>query len=152
MKKESLQKLGHLIAGLLTLVHGFEEFEAGALGSAAGYFIFSIGFLVIAGAHKTMLKKFMQGDVAFFLLEAVIILYSGWHYKAKGQTFLYYTMAGSGFCYILFAMLSINIDSNPRRKRFRRKSEGRPRTSRSIKEEEFLQSTRRPESDKKSPD
>ncbi len=147
MKKESLQKIGHLIAGLLTLVHGFEEFEAGSLGSAAGYFIFSIGFLVIAGAHKTMLKKFMQGDIAFFLLEAVIILYSGWHYKTKGQTFLYYSMAGSGFCYIIFALLSINLDNHPRRRSSRRKGGGRARTTRSIKTEEFLQSTKRPESD-----
>lgn len=144
MKKESLQKLAHLAAGLITLLHGFEELERNQIINAGGYFVFAIGFLLIAGAHKYLNKKLMQADVPFFLLEAVIIFYSGWHYKTKGQIIPFYTMIAIGVAFVIFGLMSISLDTYTHKRRRKHRKSNRQHKPRTIKTEEFLQTGSRP--------
>lgn len=121
MNKEKWQQLGHLIAGLIIIVHGFDTLERGDIFSAAAYFSLAIMFMIVAGAHKNIRRSFMQSDVAFFLLEAVTIFYSGWHYKQTGMPVLYYAMLTAGVSFMVFATFSMETDERPRRHSRRRR-------------------------------
>jgi len=57
----------------------------------------------VAGLYKSINRQFHQADVAFFLLEAVTIFYSGWDYNEKGHKALFYIMAIIAALYFLFA-------------------------------------------------
>lgn len=138
MTKEKLQQLAHLIAGLLTISYGFESFEKGDLIRAAIFLGSAIVFMLIAGLHKTLLKKFMQGDVAFFLLEALAIFYSGYHYKMIGKKYFYFLFLVIGILYILFAFFSMNLEDRPNKRNSGRRSKRKRSKPRTIKTEEFL--------------
>lgn len=107
MKREKLLQLEHLTAGIITLIYGFDTFEAGDFSSAAFYLSLAIIFTIVAGSHKWITKKFMKAEVAFFLLEFATIAYAGWHYKAKGQPYLFYIMAFVSVLYFVFAIISL---------------------------------------------
>lgn len=139
MNKEKLQQLAHLIAGLITIGYGLDIFEKGDLPRAATFLSSSILFMIIAGLHKSLSKKFMQGDVAFFLLEALAIFYCSYNYNVHGKTTLYYVMLMIGFSYVVFALLSINLVDRPHNKqRFGKRKYKRRSHPHSIKTEEFL--------------
>ncbi len=138
MNKEKLQQLAHLIAGLLTISYGLDIFEKGDLPRAAIFLGSAIIFMIIAGLHKSLSKKFMQGDVAFFLLEALAIFYAGYNYKVNGKNMFYYAMLFIGVAYVVFAILSTNRDERPNKNSRRSKHKRRSGTSRSISTEDFL--------------
>lgn len=118
MNKQKLQQLAHLAGGLIIMVHGFETFEEGDFKASAGYLGASIAIMVLAGWHKTIVQRFLQGDVAFFLLEAMIMVYSAWHYKTKGSEISFYIMATFAVLFFLFSIISISKNSDmPRRSR-----------------------------------
>ena len=134
MKREKLQQLAHLIAGIITLVYGFDAFEAADFSSAAYYLTLAIIFLIIAGTHKWISEKFIMADVAFNLLEAATIVYSGWNYKNKGHEFLFYSMAVAGAFYLVFAIVNLFPAAEPKRKSSKRKR--RKRSSKASIEEQ----------------
>lgn len=136
MKREKLQQLGHLIAGIITLVYGFDAFEAKEFSSAASYLTLAIIFLVVAGMHKWISVKFISSDVAFNLLEATTIIYSGWNYKMKGHPVLFYLMAIAGIFYIIFAIINLFPKSAPRHRSSSRKKRKRS-SSHSIEKKEL---------------
>jgi len=109
MKKEKMQQLGHLVAGIVTLIYGFDAFEAGDFTSSTGYLSLAVLFMLVAGLHKWVSKQFIQSDFALFFFEAITILFCGWHYNMKGNDVLFYEMIGTGTLYIVFALLSIRL-------------------------------------------
>src|SRR4051812_21661471 len=117
MKREKLQQLIHLAAGIITLIYGFDTFEAGDFSSAASYLSLAVTFLVVAGSHKWISEKFMKADVAFYLIEAATITYSDWHYKIKGHTYLFYTMSAAGMLYFIYAIITLVSKEKPRHSR-----------------------------------
>ena len=124
MKKDKLQQLIHLVAGIIVLIYGFDSFEAGDFLSATVYLTMAIIFLIVSGTHKWIMQKFMKADVAFFLLESATILYSGWRYKLHGHLYLFYTMLAAATLYFVFAVASLFAKDKPKRhsrKRKRRK-------------------------------
>lgn len=138
MNKEKLQQLAHLIAGLITISYGFDTFEKGDLLQAATFLSIAIIFMIVAGLHKSISKKLLQSDVAFFLLEALTIFYAGYNYKLNGKMWLYYGMAIAGVAYIIFALLSLNLEEQPNKKHRSRKSRRRSHSKKTIQTEEFL--------------
>ncbi|MCW3106658.1 MAG: hypothetical protein JWQ09_1164 [Segetibacter sp.] len=121
MKREKLQQVIHLTAGIITLVYGFDSFEAGDFSSATYYLSLAIIFLIVAGSHKWISQKFMKADVAFYLLEAATIIYSGWHYKSKGHPYLFYIMAVAGTLYFIYAIISLLSEEKPKHRSRKRK-------------------------------
>ena len=107
MKREKLLQLAHIAAGIITLIYGFDSFEAGNFSYAAYYLSLAIIFMIVAGSYSWIAKKFMKADVAFFLLESTTIIYSGWLYKLKGHQYLFYTMVAAGALYFIFAIISL---------------------------------------------
>ena len=110
------------------MVQGFEAFESSDYNSAGLYLTVSIFFLIVAGLHKKFLQQFVGGSVAFFILEAVTILYSAGHYKATGHHFVYFSLCAAAGFYVLFALASIRINRDRPRKR-RSRSHKRRRSS-----------------------
>lgn len=129
MKTEKLKQLGHLIAGIITLIYGFENFESGAFLSSAYYLSLAIIFLIVAGSHKWIAEKFLMADVAFYLLESATIIYSGWNYKLKGHHYLFYTMLFAGLVFFIFAILSLKTEDKPKRRRSKSRKRKRYSTS-----------------------
>ena len=106
MKREKLLQLAHIAAGIITLSYGLHCFEVGNFSTAAYYLLFAIIFMIVAGCYEWILQNFMKADIAFFLLEATTILYSGSLYKLTGHNYLFYTMAAAACLYFLFAIIS----------------------------------------------
>jgi cellulose synthase/poly-beta-1,6-N-acetylglucosamine synthase-like glycosyltransferase len=125
MKREKLQQLAHLIAGILTLIYGFDAFEAGDFLYAACYLTLAILFLIVTGTHKWIARKLMKADAAFNLLEAVTIIYSAWHYKNKGHQILFYIMAIAGLAYLIFALLNLLTEAPTKHRSSRKKKRRR---------------------------
>jgi hypothetical protein len=121
MNKQRVNELAHVFAGLILLFHGFDAFEAGDFKSASGYLSLGLLYMVVAGLHKTISKKFVQGNAAFFLLESVTIVYSGWHYKTKGHPYLYYLMTAAGIMFFILSCHSFISEDKPRKKKHRKR-------------------------------
>lgn len=121
MDKEKIKGLMHLIAGLIVLFHGFDSFESGDFKSASAYLGFAILYMLVAGLHRSIIKRFLQADTAFFLLEAITILYSAWHYKTLNHLVLYYLLAAAGLTFIVLSLSSVNDADKPRRKNKRKR-------------------------------
>lgn len=134
MNREKLQQLGHLVAGIIILVYGFDSFEAGDFASATYYLTLAIIFLIVAGTHKWITQKFVGADVAFNFLEAITIIYTGWHYKQKGHPVLFYSMAVAGALYFIFALINMFLPKERKRRSSKRKKRRR-RSSELFKEE-----------------
>ena len=133
MNKEKLQQLAHLIAGVLLIVQGFARFEQGDFLTAGGYLCIALLFVLFAGMHKKIVKRLTQGDVAIFLLEAILIFSVAYHYNETGHSFLFYVFAVVAAFYFVLASFSFRIDANPRRHSGKKR-----RKPRSGLESEFL--------------
>ncbi len=107
MKKGKLKQAGHLLAGVLLMIHGFASFEDKDFKAAAGYLGVAILALMIAGLHKFINRTFSQADVAFFLLEAVTLFYSAWEYRDEERFALSYFITAAGIGYFIWAFFSL---------------------------------------------
>lgn len=132
MKREKRQQLAHLVAGAVTLVYGFGTFEKGDFSLASYYLTAAIIFMIVAGSHKWIVKKFMSADVAFFLIESATILYVALHYKASGYVYLSYAISLIGLLYFVFATITLFLKEKPRH----RSKHRRRRTHSSLFDEE----------------
>jgi peptidoglycan/LPS O-acetylase OafA/YrhL len=121
MKREKLEQLAHIVAGGLILIYGFQSFEAGEFIIASYYLSLAIIFMLVAGAHTWISQKFLGADVAFFLLEACTIVYTGWHYKTRGHEVIFYIMFAAGLLYFVFALISISYVEKPKRKKSKKR-------------------------------
>lgn len=107
MKKGKLKQAGHLLAGLLILVHGFAAFEEKDFKAAAGYLVVAVIALIVAGLHKFINRTFNQADLAFFFLEAATLLFSAWEYREEGRLVLSYFIAAAGIGYFIWAFFTL---------------------------------------------
>ena len=121
MDKGKVNELGHLLAGLILLFHGFDSFEIRDYRSASLYLFLGLLFMVIAGLQKSISKKFIQGNAAFFLVESFTILYSGWHYKSKGHPYLFYLFTAAGIMFFVFSCRSFILEDKPRKRKSRKR-------------------------------
>lgn len=129
MKKNKIHQLLHLVAGIITLVYGFDTFEAGDFLSATYYLSLAIIFLIVAGSHTWISQKFLQADVAFYLVEGITIIYSGWLYKIKGHLFLFYIMSAAGGFYLIFSLIRFFFEEKPKHRLKRGKRRSYPASS-----------------------
>lgn len=120
MNKENIKGLMHIAGGLLVLYRGFEKFENGKLLPAALFMTFAIICILVAAIHKSITRRFVQADTAFFLLESLTLLYSAWHFKSLEQNILYFIYGILGITFLIFSLLSINDAEKPRSKRRRK--------------------------------
>jgi len=129
MDKDKVPVLAHMLAGLIILAQGFDNFEKGDLKAAAIYLTVAILFMIIAGLNKYISRRFLKADAAFFLSETLIIFYIAGLYKAKGSLIFFYLLAVISAFYLVLCIKAVLVRDNKRhhsRKSKRRKhsSEG----------------------------
>lgn len=138
MKNEKLQQLAHLISGIIMLAYGFEAFELGNFLLATFFLTSAIGFLIAAGAHKWIAEKFIRGDAAINLLEAVTIIYAASRLRDKDHLLIYYSVTTIGIIYLTLAIANI-FPAEPGRKSSKRKKRRR-RSSGLFKDQKLVTS------------
>ena len=116
MNKAKVKVLLHTVAGLFVLYRGLECFETGKLLPAAVYLGFAIICILVSALHKSITRRFVQADTAFFLIESLALLYTAWHYKSMNQNVLSFIYGMVGLTLITFSILSINDAEKPRPK------------------------------------
>ena len=133
MNKEK-KGLLHLIAGLFVLYHGFDSFEIGDLKAASSYMSLAILFMLVAAMHKSIIRRFLLADTAFFLLEATTILYSGWHYKITNHNIISIIFFVAGIAFLILSMASVNDADKPRKthRRRKRRTKSQPTTENKV--------------------
>lgn len=133
MDKAKLKVLLHTVAGLFVLYRGLECFETGKLLPAALYLGFAIICILVAALHKSISRRFVQADTAFFLIESLTLLYTAWHYKSLSINVLYFIYGITGLIVITFSILSINDAEKPRPKyKSRRRRKGSSEDNKNI--------------------
>lgn len=125
MDKENKSELRHLFGGLIIFFYGFDCFERSNFKGAAIYISLSLFIIIYSGFQKTLAKRFEQSDAAFFILEAITIVYILWSLKVENHPYFYYTYLAATVLFIIISIKSINFSSlrisRPRKKRKRRK-------------------------------
>jgi hypothetical protein len=96
-KSEKKEKLGHIIAGIIILVHAYEKFDE----HEASYFFFLIAgviFLSVAIFHHRLIHRFLYIDGVFFIIEAILYAIIAADYFHAGKKAL-------PWCYVLVTIL-----------------------------------------------
>jgi hypothetical protein len=89
--KEKRQKLIHILAGVIILVHSYEKYEMHE-NSYVFFLVAGLVFLTVALSHHLLAKKFLYVDGVFFVIEAVIyavIAADYFHLGKKGLPWAY---------------------------------------------------------------
>jgi hypothetical membrane protein len=119
-KTDRVKQAWHLFAGLLVLMPAFSSFEGGDFKSAAGYFAVAMLALIAAGVHKHIERNFQSADIPFFLLEAITLSYSAWHYREEGRQFLSLLVGAVAVVFLFLAIKCVMTSDEPRKKRSRK--------------------------------
>jgi hypothetical protein len=70
-KSETKEKIGHIIAGVIILVHAYEKFDLQE-SSYIFFLIAGVVFLSVAIFHHRLKHRFLYIDGVFFIIEAIL--------------------------------------------------------------------------------
>jgi hypothetical protein len=98
-RKEKFRKLGHILAGIIILLHAYERFVKGE--SIALHLVAGIIFLLIAFLHHPLSKRFRWIDGIFYFIEAVVLFYTSYEYFHHGKKLLHFAYAFAGLGYLV---------------------------------------------------
>src|ERR1700712_612959 len=104
VNNEKKEKLAHILAGLLILVHAYEKFEL----QEDSYIIFLIAgivFLSIALLHHKLVRRFPYADGVFFVIEAILYAVIAADYFHQGKKGLPWCYAFASLAYIVTAIV-----------------------------------------------
>lgn len=104
VNKEKKEKLGHIIAAFIILVHAYEKYDLGE-SSYIFFLIAGMLFLSIALLHHHIVKRFPYTDGFFFVIEAslyVVVAADYFHRGKKRAAMCYIAMA---IAYIIAAFI-----------------------------------------------
>ena len=96
-KSEKKEKIGHIIAGMIILVHAYEKFDL----HESSYIFFLIAgaiFLSVAIFHHQLKHRFLYIDGVFFIIEAILYAIIAADYFHQGKK-------GLPWCYVLVTIL-----------------------------------------------
>ena len=93
VRKEKKEKLVHILAGLIILIHAYEKYDLQE-SSYIFFFVAGIAFLSVALLHHRLAKHFPYVDGVFFIIEAVIYAVIAADYFQQGKK-------GLPWCYVV---------------------------------------------------
>ncbi|MEP6950937.1 MAG: hypothetical protein ABI863_16745 [Ginsengibacter sp.] len=108
VNKEKKEKLAHILAGLIILVHAYEKYDLQE-SSYVFFFVAGIGFLSVALLHHRLAKHFQYVDGVFFVIEAVIYAVIAADYFHQGKR-------GLPWCYVFCTVAYIIVAFVKRKK------------------------------------
>jgi hypothetical protein len=94
--KHKAQRIAHIGAGVVILIHSYDQLETGH-GHPLFFLIAGLIFVSIAIAHPFLEKKFPWIDGVFFCIEALLSLimcYEAFHHGKKAIPIAYLAAAG----------------------------------------------------------
>ena len=127
MKKEKLKQFTHLLAGFLILIHAFQTFEKEDHQTSFVFLFIAIAFLVIAGIHHWLARQIRKADGVCFILEAIALYFSAWHYRLDGLTYMIIISAVLATLYLWLGIYLVSQKSQ----RHRHRKHHRSRSTRS---------------------
>ncbi len=126
MKKEKVRQFIHLLAGFLILMHAFQAFEREDHNTAFVFMGVAILFLIVAGIHQWLERKFRKSDTFFFAVEAVALGCSAWQYKQEGLISMVTIVGVIAAFYVWVALYIFFLKSHRRHHRRHHRSSRRP--------------------------
>ena len=102
-RKEKMRRIGHIIVGVVLLIHAYEHHEKGEAPWV--HLVAGIVFLSIAIFHHPLSKKFKWIDGVFYLIEAIAIFYTAYGYFHHGKKALPFAYLAAGIGYVIGAIL-----------------------------------------------
>jgi uncharacterized membrane protein YobD (UPF0266 family) len=94
---ETKEKIGHIIAGVIILVHAYEKFDLHE-SSYIFFLIAGLVFLSVAVFHHRLAKRFLYVDGVFFVIEGILNGIIAANYFHKGKKAL-------PWCYVFVAIM-----------------------------------------------
>ncbi len=94
--KERWEKLGHILAAFLILIHAYEKYDMHH-HSYVLFLIAGIVFSIVAVTHHRLAKIFPYVDGVFFVIEAIVYAVIAADYFDMGKK-------GLPWCYVLAAI------------------------------------------------
>ena len=107
MKKENLRTFGHILAGIVILLHGYKAFED---HHPTGWIFVTLGtlFLLIAIFHHRLVHRFPKIDGVVFLIEAVAILATAYDHYHEGKVYLPWVFLAAMVPYLVLGILILS--------------------------------------------
>ncbi len=102
--KQKKQKMAHIIAAFIILVHAYEKYDAGE-SSYVFFGVAGIVFLGIALLHHRLLKQFPYADGFFFVIEAMVYAVIAADYFQRGKKALPWCYVVTAIAYIIVAFI-----------------------------------------------
>lgn len=99
IQKEKLQRIPHILAGIIILLHGYEKLDEGH-GPYMFYFAAGLIFLSIAILHHKLSHRFRYVDTIFFIIEAVLSFIVAAEYFEAGK-------AGLPWAYVVAGIMQL---------------------------------------------
>lgn len=104
-RSERLQRLAHILAAAVILLHGFGDLEHGhAMGWA--YIAIGAAALCLGFAHHRLKTHFQSVDALFHLIEALMAVLIGISYLKAGKTYLPWVSMAAAIPYLVLAARS----------------------------------------------
>jgi TRAP-type uncharacterized transport system fused permease subunit len=101
--KEKRQRLGHILAGIIILIHAYEHYEKGE--SITFHLIAGIVFLLVAFFHHPLSKRAKWVDGLFYFIEALVFFYTSYEYFHHGKKALPFAYLLAGIGYVVATVL-----------------------------------------------
>lgn len=99
--KDKKEKLAHILAGVIILVHAYEKFELGE-SSYIAFLFAGIIFLAVALLHHRLAKRFPYIDGVFFIIESIVYAIIAADYFHLGKKAL-------PWCYVFVAVAYVFV-------------------------------------------
>jgi len=96
-RSETKEKIGHIIAGVIILVHAYEKFDLHE-SSYIFFLIAGVIFLSVAIFHHKLIHHFLYIDGVFFTIEAILYAIVAADYFHEGKKAL-------PWCYVFVAVM-----------------------------------------------
>ncbi len=102
--KEKKEKLGHMLAAFIILIHAYEKYDL----NESSYIFFAVAgltFLCVAIMHHRIAKYFPYVDGVFFVIEAIIYAVVAAEYFHKGKKGLPWCYVFATIVYLVVAVI-----------------------------------------------
>jgi Ca2+/Na+ antiporter len=131
--KEKIVQIAHIVTGLVLFIQVNKWFDRENYTATTIYVVIASLFFIIAGTQKFIEKTFDNGNVPILLLEAVIMMFTAWHFKELKMYAVAFPFVPAALSYVAIAYWLVNsANTNPRKKRSKRKKR---RSSSSVSQE-----------------
>jgi len=104
INRERKEKIGHILAAFIILVHAFEKYDLQE-SSWPFFAIAGIIFLCIAIMHHRIAKVFPYVDGVFFIIEALLYAIIAAEYFHKGKKALPWCYVFTAVAYVIAAFI-----------------------------------------------